>query len=60
MKGSGAGHDPGWIAPDPCKYRVPGADAPVSNMLRIWHPLLRWILDARTTFATFLHSVKCN
>eukprot|EP00434_Breviolum_minutum_P008186 symbB.v1.2.007217.t1/scaffold441.1/size205278/4 len=60
MKGSGARHDPGWIAPDPCKYRVPGADAPVSNILRIWHPLLRWILDARTTFATFLHSVKCN
>ena len=60
MKGSGAGHGPGWTAPEPCKYRVPGADAPVSNMLRIWHPLLRWILDARTSFATFLHSVKCN
>ena len=60
MRSSGGGHSPGMAAPETSTYTVPGAAAPVSNILRIWHPLLRWILDARTTFATFLHSVKCN
>ncbi len=39
---------------------MPGAAAPVSNVTRIWNPLLRWILGSRTTFANFLHSVICN
>ena len=60
MRRASVGHTPCRGTLGSPKYRVPGAAAPVSNILRIWHPLLRWILGARTTFATFLHSVKCN
>lgn len=56
--GDGDGH--GATATPSPGYRVPGAAAPVSNVMRIWNPLLRWILGSRTTFAKFLHSVICN
>ena len=54
------GHGQPLTSSTPSKYIVPGALAPVSNLNRIWAPLLRWVLGSRTTFATFLHSVICN
>lgn len=42
------------------QYKVPGASAPTCNIARIWASMFRWILEARSDFSTFLHSVICN
>ena len=41
-------------------HRVPGADAPICNIERIWNSMGRWIMGSRTVFASFLHSMNCN
>lgn len=38
--------------------KVPGANAPVSDVLALWSALARWILTSKTEFASFLHAAQ--
>ena len=42
------------------KHSVPGENAPVVNVVRLWSSLTRWVLRSRTNFAQFLHSYMHN
>ena len=37
---------------------VPGANAPSSDILKIWNVMLRWLLTTSSAFAKFLHSLR--
>ena len=37
---------------------VPGSKAPVSNVLKIWNSLARWIFESKTGFASFLRTLR--
>lgn len=43
---------------DLAAVRVPGAGAPVSNVLKLWNSLARWILSGNSGFAKFLRSLQ--
>ena len=60
MNGADAWHNLGGGASASQTYSVPGASAPVCNIARIWVSMLRWIMETRSRFSTFLHSVICN
>ena len=45
---------------DRATLKVPGSGAPTLCVLKIWNSLHRWILEAKTPFAEFLHSFRRN
>ena len=60
MRGADDGQHLGSGASASQQYKVPGASAPTCNIARIWASMFRWILEARSDFSIFLHSVICN
>ena len=40
--------------------KVPGADAPICNALKLWNVLIRWICSGDSEFKKFVFSFCCN